>query len=70
MVTRIWLGVVFAVYSLYSALGISKTLWSRGIWFSENDLLHIGLISWMGYIGLYVARQVVTRELPSNRKAV
>jgi hypothetical protein len=70
MVTWIWLGVVIAAYALYSALGISNTLWSRGIWFTENDVLHIGLISWMGYLGFYVARQVVDQELPTKRKAV
>ena len=58
-ITWIWLAVVIAAYFLYYILGISHTLWSQGIWFSENDVLHIGLISWMGYIGLRLARQVV-----------
>ncbi len=69
LVTWIWLGVVIAAYSLYSALGISNMLWNQGIWFSENDVLHIGLISWMGYLGFYVARQVVDQELPTKSEA-
>jgi len=31
---------------------------AKGIWFTENDLLHIFLIVWMVYIALVVARQV------------
>lgn len=40
-----WLG-----YIRYMKSGLTETLWEKGIWFSENDLLHVLLIIW----GLYV----------------
>ena len=53
-----WLIVTIAAYFLYYILGIAEDLWQRGIWFTENDVLHIGLILWMVYIAVVVARQV------------
>ena len=53
-----WLILTIAVYFLYYVLGVSETLWARGIWFTENDVLHIFLIVWMVYIGLAVAPNV------------
>ena len=40
-------------------LGATQTLWVRGVWFSENDVLHIGLIVWMIYLARVVAPRVV-----------
>jgi hypothetical protein len=56
--TWIWLGISVGAYYLYMALGIAEKLWARGLWFSENDVLHVGLIVWMVYIALVVTRRV------------
>ena len=33
-------------------------LWARGLWFSDNDVLHIGLIMWVVYVDRAVGYQV------------
>jgi len=52
----IWISLILilGLYFLYYVLDISNILWVQGIWFSENDILHIGLILWMIYIYLVV----------------
>jgi hypothetical protein len=50
MMTWCCLGLVMAAYYLYMGSGFATVLWNRGIWFNENDVLHIGLILWMIYI--------------------
>ena len=59
LITWTWLGIVIGGYFIYLALDITHTLWRRGIWFSENDVLHIGLISWMLYMVLHLTKHVV-----------
>lgn len=60
-----WLGLggVIGLYFLYYTLGITPWLWQRGIWFSDNDVLHLGLITWMWYI----ARMVIPSVADSSR---
>ena len=50
-----WLALTLGGYFVYLLLGITQTLWARGVWFSENDVLHIGLIVWMIYLARVVA---------------
>ena len=59
----ILLGTMLA-YWTYSKLGITKKLWAKGIWFSENDLLHVLLIFWMIYIATVMANRVKDYAAP------
>jgi hypothetical protein len=45
-------------YWIYGKLGITRKLWARGIWFSENDVLHVLLIFWITYIATVVAHRI------------
>jgi hypothetical protein len=54
----VWLGLTIAAYFLYFISGWTQSLWARGVWFSENDVLHIGLILWMVYLAWGVAPHV------------
>jgi len=55
-----WFGLVIIMffYWLYGRLGIANNLWKRGCWFSDNDVLHIGLILWVLYIDIALLPQV------------
>jgi hypothetical protein len=41
---------VIVAYVAYMASGITAMLWQKGIWFTENDVLHVGMIYWVYYI--------------------
>ncbi len=58
--TWLLLLLVSGAYCLYDNLDITGKLWAdgQGIWFSQNDLLHIGLIVWMLYIAIVVPEHV------------
>lgn len=58
--TWILLLLTMAAYWLYDDLEITQKLWARGkgIWFSQNDVLHICLIFWVIYIAAVVANRV------------
>lgn len=53
--TWLWLGLTVGAYYLYLVLGVTQDLRTTGIWFSENDVLHVGLIAWMLLIAVVVA---------------
>jgi hypothetical protein len=55
----IWLGLTIAAYFLYLISGNTAVLWARGLWFSENDVLHIFLIIWMLYLARFVAPKII-----------
>lgn len=44
-----WIGLAacMVAYLAYWRSGIADRLWSRGRWFSENDVLHVTLILWV-----------------------
>lgn len=58
--TWILLLLTSAVYWLYDELDITQKLWARGkgLWFSQNDVLHVSLIFWVIYIATVVANRV------------
>lgn len=62
LVTWVWLGITIIAYFAYFISGNTAALWAKGIWFTENDVLHLGLIGWMLYIAFRVAPK--TRDLP------
>jgi hypothetical protein len=56
--------LTMAAYWLYDRLEFTPKLWAKGIWFSQNDVLHIGLILWMVYIAALVAHHVHDHVAP------
>lgn len=46
-----WFGVslvlVQVAYLVYIALGITESRWASGIYFSANDVLHVGMLAWL-----------------------
>jgi hypothetical protein len=53
-----WLILTIAAYFIYYISGFSQALWGQGKWFTENDVLHIGLILWMIYIVRIAAPEI------------
>lgn len=37
-------------YLVYLSTDLTSILWQRGIWLTENDVLHLGMICWIYYI--------------------
>lgn len=58
--TWILLFLTSVAYYVYDHFEITEKLWARGtgVWFSQNDVLHVGLILWMIYIAVVVAHRV------------
>jgi hypothetical protein len=58
--------LIMTAYWLYDRLDLTPKLWAdgKGIWFSQNDVLHIGLLLWMVYVATAVANRVGDCLLP------
>ncbi len=52
-------------YWIYGRLNITKKLWGRGIWFSDNDVLHVLLIGWVLYVLLFVGARIEDYTVPA-----
>jgi hypothetical protein len=46
----VWLVITIAAYFAYMTLGLTQTLWARGVWFSDNDVLHVFMIVWIALL--------------------
>lgn len=61
LIAAVLLLVVNFAYFTYLSLGLTQTLWDNGngFYFSENDILHVGMILWLAYavfgLGKYLA---------------
>ncbi len=52
--------IVNLAYYIYYFLGITSNLYtSTGIWFSANDVLHVGLILWFAYFHLKIRKELI-----------
>lgn len=60
VVATLWLVLTFVAYYAYAAAGMTRTLWDdgAGFYFSENDVLHVGMIGWLAYAGTVVVRRL------------
>ena len=65
---RTWAGVVMVIvaYVLALSMGITQTLWTRGIWFTENDVLHVGMILWILHIAVALPKTVKDMRDPAK----
>jgi hypothetical protein len=52
----LWLAVTVAAYFIAYSAGLTQAVWAKGVWFSENDVLHIFLIAWMLYFAFIIPR--------------
>lgn len=57
----ILLVAVQIAYLAYYAAGITEALWASGVYFSANDVLHVGMVIWLAVAGLALWRPLVDR---------
>lgn len=50
LMTWILLVAVMIAYVISLESDITSFFWKQGVWFTENDVLHVGLIFWVYYI--------------------
>lgn len=49
-------------YYIFLLFGFTEMLWSKGIWFSANDVLHLGMLGWLYYLSNYLLEAVVDKS--------
>lgn len=67
--SAIYFILVQVAYFTYFAAGITKTLWKngQGFYFSENDVLHVGMILWLIYVIKSVGKELMDYDNLSNK---
>lgn len=65
---RTWAGfmMVIVAYALALATGITDRLWTYGIWFTENDVLHAGMILWVLHLAVALPGRLEDRRNPAS----
>ncbi len=60
VLAAVLLVIVQVAYFAYYAAGITAVLWKdgAGIYFSENDVLHVGMIAWLAYVVFVVGKHL------------
>lgn len=69
LIAALLLLVVQAAYFSYAAAGLTARLWQdgQGFYFSENDVLHVGMILWLLYMFLCVGKYLRDDEVYRDR---
>jgi hypothetical protein len=62
--------LVQAAYFMYYAAGITQTLYQEGagFYFSENDVLHVGMIFWLWYVVKAIGKNL--RDIETQTKNI
>jgi hypothetical protein len=62
--------VVQVAYFVYFSVGVTTSLWDggNGFYFSENDVLHVGMILWLAYAVFVVGKYL--RDVDTPREAL
>ncbi len=55
-----WLILMLTIiaYYIYSICLVTEYLWLKGLWFSANDVLHLGMMGWLYYLSNYLMSAV------------
>jgi len=60
--------VVQVAYFAYYAAGVTQSLWAdgSGFYFSENDVLHVGMIAWLIVVAVTLGPRLTDRAARSE----
>lgn len=67
-IVGVWTGlvVVIAVYYVALLVDVGATLWAAGIWFNENDVLHVMMAAWVVHAWRAMDRRLVDLPGPAG----